>query len=158
VVALVTGYNSYQDFPQPQQSTECIDGNGNGNGDGHDDGNKSNGSSGSATAAPWRRRPAWRRRRQLGKSVGLAAAATQRQHRQRQHGGGSAAAAAASLAAVAAAWQKRDSSAAAALTNALPLPPKLLLSPRFPTRCHCQQSCASAKLYELGEGYESDTE
>jgi hypothetical protein len=53
-----------------------------------------------------------------------------------------AAAAVASLAAVAAAWRKHDSSAAAALSNVLPLPPKLLLSPRFPTRCHCQQSRA----------------
>jgi hypothetical protein len=35
------------------------------------------------------------------------------------------------------------------LPNALPLPPKLLLSPHFPTRCHCQRSHASAKLPPL---------
>ncbi len=69
----------------------------------------------SAAAAPWRRRPAWRRRWQLGKSGGGVSS---------KRGGGSAAA---SLAAVAAAWRKRDSSAAAALPNALPLPLKSLL-------------------------------
>ena len=100
----------------------------------------------------------WRYQRQLGKSVELAAAAAQRQRRQWQRSGGSAVVAVASLAAVAAAWQKRNSSAAAGLPNTLPLLPKLLLLPRFPTRFHCRQSCASAKLYELGEGCESDTE
>ena len=90
--------------------------------------------------------------------MGLAAAAVQRQRRQQQRSSGSVVVTAASLAAVAAYWQKCNSSAAAKLPNALPLLPKLLLLPRFLTRCHYQQSHASVKLYELREGCEGDTE
>jgi hypothetical protein len=75
--------------------------------------------------AAWGQRPAWQRRRQLGKSAGLEAVAARQRRRQWQRSGGSAeaaVAAVASLAVEAAAWRNRDfggSSSALGISGAM---------------------------------------